>query len=348
MISSKRITLKDFSKVTGISVSAVSRILNNKPTYCSEQKRQEVLALAKAWNYRPNVGYRIMTGMSTKIVAIIFSQDRVTYSEFLMRLMVQLVSALEAQGYASYTAVMTPSAEQNLEKLLELERKGCRSFILIGHPVGSGQLLEFIKQREFAYIGLNLSYKKDQEATNSNFDKSFYLDESAAIAAYLQIFNERQKNNYRLLMTKSYFQSKVLPLAGSPQQADDFRARLQKVPEFEFSDQGGFDAQYEAGFEAACRALELDPGLEALVCVTDFHALGAAHYLHGQDRKIGDEVLVCGMFNTVATRFSLLPIISARFNLQNLAKLMLKHLFDNQAIVQSVQPEIIIPRRSQT
>ncbi len=123
MEKQKRITLKDFAYETGISISAISRILNGKETYCSPQKRQEVLDLAEKWNYKLNIGYRIMTGMSTNITAIIFSQERGTYSECNLRLLVELIKCLEKKGYAVYSTVMTEDKDLNYEKFLELNAK---------------------------------------------------------------------------------------------------------------------------------------------------------------------------------------------------------------------------------
>ena len=129
----RRRTLKDFSRECGISVSAVSRILNGKSTYCSEETREKVLSLAEAWNYKPNIGYRIITGMPTNITAIIFSQNRTTYLETNLRIFIELLNTLSAQEYAVYSTVMTKNSEDNYQKYLELERKGCRSFVFIGH-----------------------------------------------------------------------------------------------------------------------------------------------------------------------------------------------------------------------
>ena len=71
-VAFKRATLKDISKAVGLSVPVVSRIMNGRETYCSERKIRAVKETAAALGYRSNVGYRIMTGSGTNIVAVLF------------------------------------------------------------------------------------------------------------------------------------------------------------------------------------------------------------------------------------------------------------------------------------
>lgn len=332
-----RITLKDFARAAGVSTSAVSRILNNKETYCSEQKRLEILDLAKKWNYKPNIGYRIMTGMPTNITAIIFSQKRVSYNEHNLRFLVELIGKLEERGYATYSTVMTEDKSRNYEKLLELERKGCRSFIFIGQPVGSDELLVHIKKHGYCHIALSSS--------NESQGKLFSINETSAIFEYLKIFREKGIGNFRFLMPKPYFTGRIKPHVGAPE-LSCFRKNMVYIPSYEFSDSDGFDERYENAYAAARNEYRKDPGLRGIICITDYHALGAARFFHDAGHKVGEDVLVCGMFNTVAARFSLLPIITSNFDMKETAARMLEHLFSPDPVHITLKPEIITHRRS--
>lgn len=347
METKKRITLKDFARETGITTSAISRILNGKETYCSPQKRQEILDLADKWNYKPNIGYRIMTGMSTDITAIIFSQERVTYSECNLRLLVELINRLEEKGYATYSTVMTVDKTRNCEKFLELERKGCRSFIFIGQPVGNEAMLACIQKNSYDYIGMNLSHHISTDPPRKEYDKCFNLNETDAILEYLRIFRENGIENYRLLMPESYFKHRFEPHVNHAE-LESFRRKLVETPSCEFSSSDGFDARYDNAYSAMSREYLQDPDIRGVICITDYHALGAAHFFHDAGRKVGQDVLVCGMFNTAAARFSLLPIYTANFDMKETASQMLDHLFSPDPIQVAIKPEIIIHRRSRS
>ena len=49
-------TLKDVARETGLTVTTVSRVLNNRG-YISEETREKVYEAMKKLNYRPNIGF---------------------------------------------------------------------------------------------------------------------------------------------------------------------------------------------------------------------------------------------------------------------------------------------------
>ena len=135
----KRVTLKDISKAVGLSVPVVSRIMNDRETYCSERKIRAVKETAAALGYRSNAGYRIMTGGSTNIVAVLFSQRRHIYSPHINQLYMHLNSELRRRGFASYCTVLelNMTREEQLAALRELDDPQVRR-IYARCPVGGG------------------------------------------------------------------------------------------------------------------------------------------------------------------------------------------------------------------
>lgn len=45
-------TIKEIAKIAGVSVSTVSKIMNNKDTSISSETREHVLKIAKEYNYK--------------------------------------------------------------------------------------------------------------------------------------------------------------------------------------------------------------------------------------------------------------------------------------------------------
>lgn len=52
--------IRDIARLTGYSVSTVSRVINNNP-YVSEEKRRKILAVMKEVNYIPNYTARALS-----------------------------------------------------------------------------------------------------------------------------------------------------------------------------------------------------------------------------------------------------------------------------------------------
>lgn len=69
----KRSTLKDIAKLTGLSVSGVSRALKDHPDIAPETK-EKVKEVAKALNYHPNPNAQFLHSKSSKIIAVILPE----------------------------------------------------------------------------------------------------------------------------------------------------------------------------------------------------------------------------------------------------------------------------------
>lgn len=83
-------TLKDVARETGLTVSTVSRVLNNRG-YISEDARQRVEAAMKKLNYRPNELARSLTKKTNNTIGLIVPHIRHPY-------FAELISNLENQA----------------------------------------------------------------------------------------------------------------------------------------------------------------------------------------------------------------------------------------------------------
>lgn len=83
-------TLKDVAKETGLTVTTVSRVLNNRG-YISEETREKVYAAMKKLNYRPNEVARSLSKKSTNTIGVIVPHIRHPYFS-------ELISNLENEA----------------------------------------------------------------------------------------------------------------------------------------------------------------------------------------------------------------------------------------------------------
>lgn len=71
-------TLKDVAKEAGLTVTTVSRILNNRG-YISDEARQKVADAMKKLNYRPNEVARALQNKSSNLIGLIVPHIRHPY-----------------------------------------------------------------------------------------------------------------------------------------------------------------------------------------------------------------------------------------------------------------------------
>ena len=63
-------TIKDIAKRCGVSISTVSRVLNNRPDV-SEENRRKVLAVAQMENYVPNYSARDLVKTKSDCIGLV-------------------------------------------------------------------------------------------------------------------------------------------------------------------------------------------------------------------------------------------------------------------------------------
>lgn len=122
-------TLKDVAKETGLTVSTVSRVLNNRG-YISEETRKNVYEAMKKLNYQPNEVARSLSKQKTNTIGVIVPHIRHPY-------FAELISNLENEAYRyKYKILLFNSQEKNEKEWEYLEM--CTSNRVAGIILCSG------------------------------------------------------------------------------------------------------------------------------------------------------------------------------------------------------------------
>lgn len=74
MHQNRQTTIADVARVAGVSVSTVSRILNDKPDV-AETTRAQVLSVIKELNFQPHAQARVLASGKSKIIALLYPVD---------------------------------------------------------------------------------------------------------------------------------------------------------------------------------------------------------------------------------------------------------------------------------
>ena len=75
--------IRDIAKLTGYSVSTISRVINGHP-YVDEEKRKEILAVMKEVDYIPNANARQLSYGKTKSIGVILPYTNHPYFDQLI------------------------------------------------------------------------------------------------------------------------------------------------------------------------------------------------------------------------------------------------------------------------
>ena len=130
----KRVTLRHLASVCNLSVSTVSQILNNRDTYSTEKTKELVRRTAHELGYRPNIGYKLMHGLSTKTAVIVLSYSDMMSSEYIQKITLSLIDHLNEKGYFTYIVKMPdewPKRKQAIEQVME---RGAEFMVALWKP----------------------------------------------------------------------------------------------------------------------------------------------------------------------------------------------------------------------
>ncbi len=324
-MSFKRCTLKDISKVVNLSVPVVSRILNDRETYCSVAKIKEVKDTAVSLGYKRNIGYNIMTGSNTNIVAVIFSQRRLTHAPHINNLYMSLCAKLRNRQYTSYTTILelSMSTEEQLAALEELDDLGCRSYIFIGYPTGYPELQRFLQKRSRTFICMN----------NPTSPRRVMTDEVGMLIKCMENWMERGIENFRHVTSKDFLENILLPRA-KEEHREIFREKsLERRNKKILSDEPDYEL-FCYGYEVMRGELQKNPGIQAMLFSTDYAALGAARAAVEAGRY---DIEFSGMNKSIAANYAFYPIYTSFFDMDDCAEKLVDNMCGDEEL------NIIIP-----
>lgn len=132
------VTLKEVSEEAGLSISTVSRILNNRG-YISDQARASVERAMKKLNYQPNEVARSLSKQTSTMVALIVPHIR---HPFFAVLISEIEEAVRKKGY-QILLFNTKTEEDTLEKYLQI----CQQNRVSGVILCSARVKEDVLQR---------------------------------------------------------------------------------------------------------------------------------------------------------------------------------------------------------
>lgn len=335
----KKPTLKDIARKAEMSVSAVSQILNDcEINFCSEEKKQLVKRIAREMNYQTNFGYRVMTGRKTNTTGIVFSLGRLKNEEHITKLCMALSSRFENAGFSVYMATLGMSKEKNFQEILNLVNRGCSSFIFIGASVGMDEMEEYFETNNISYICYD----------TKNAKRNISVDAGFAIQKVIERFLKEKRNNFKLMLPKSYFifddvqGQRIEGLYNAFKDHDKKELIKQYCVTLPTAhSETDLDAMFRMGYDETARLMDKDSSVQGIIYLSDYYALGGARYFYDRGIRIGKEIALCGYNNTQAAHFSPFPISTVDHNIENLCDELVGGLKSKAPLSRLCVPKVV-------
>lgn len=268
-------TITEIAKMAEVSVSAVSRYLNNG--YVSEEKASRIREVIEKTGYRPSKQAQSMRTKKSKVIGVILPKIS---SESIARVADGISEVLAESGYQMLLA----STENNPGKEIEYLR------LLNNNPVDG------------ILFSASIFDKKHREALK-NLDVPVVII-SQRFEQYASVYHDDYGAAYA--MTKELLDSGRTHIghicvnqkdeAAGSRRTKAYRDAMQETGKFVDSKmivESSFSM--DGGYEAMKRLLQNNPELDGVFCATDSLAIGAMMYLKESGKKIPKEIAVTGI-----------------------------------------------------
>lgn len=276
-------TIYDLAKDAGVSVSTVSRVLNNSgPVKASTKDR--ILQLMDKNNYKPNVYARGLNKIGMKTIGIIINDISNPFFAAVINGM-ESVSRNFKYSLVLCSTGNSPEAEKNeLSILLEKQVDG---LVLIGsrphHDVNRSYLLEISEQYPVVLInstirGGKLLYSVQIDEYKATYEACQYLIESGYKRLYVLGDPFWQTTHSKLDAIKACLADHGLPF--------DHEHFISSSYSYQFDE------------ETICNILSSSTERTAFFCCSDMIAIGLHHLLLRKNIQIPEDVGLVGYSNT--------------------------------------------------
>ncbi len=311
------VTIKTIAEQVQLSNQAVSAVLNNK-TNCrvSAKKREQILAVARELGYTSSISAQVMRGKATKTVAILCSAPYIQIDEHLTRITLDLMNLFNAAGYGCLYALASMKGEDNMKMVRELVTRGATAFVFLGEPVGWGKLEALING--FGYSFISYGNRHASRYVDSFIDCAmkeiidYFI--GCGYGRFSAIFHAHKHLNalYNAFpgMSKAEVEDKYL-----------FKISILKPWNTDL------DIYLNIGYEITGKLLKRKPDTQAIFYNSDIFALGGIRYLTEKGYRVGEDILVVGINNTLAVRSHILPISSIEHDVAKITDSLFREVF---------------------
>lgn len=322
-------TIYEVSKLAGVSLATVSRVINNN-TRVSDKTRQKVEKAMSELGYRPNATAQSLASNRSNSVGILVSE---LHGPFFGQMMAGIEAELRASG--KHVIITTGHSEEDKEKagIDFLISRSCDAIIVHVEALSDEYLIELTKGKTPIYFVSRIIAGIEENCIQLDNELGGYLATKAMI--------DQGHRQIAYIAGPEFKADSQNRLAGHKRALKEY-----KVP---FNDDLYFigDFKEPGGKDGIKQFLSNKTPFTALVCANDEMASGAMTYAREHDFTLPEDLSIIGFDNIIFSRH-IYPKLTTIDNPVNemghmAAKLVLKNVYNkkNITIKHSFEPTLI-------
>ena len=323
-----RVTIKDVSRVAGVSIKTVSRVLN-KEKYVREETKRRVEEAVAALNFSPSLAARTLAGRRSFQIALLYDNHSPHYIHQVQEGVWARTREEGVRMLAQPVDVASPNLAVEVGGLIdETHVDG----IILSSPVTDApEVLAELERRNIRFVRIS-------PGTNHAMTSSVFMDDvQAADDMTSHLINQGHKRIGFVIGHPNHM--------ASDQRHFGYRRALDRAGiayEPHLVRQGSFD--FESGRAAAEALIALPNPPTAIFASNDDMAAGVLAYAHGLGLDVPEDLSVAGFDDTALASLVWPPLTTIRQPVRDLAYTAATLLFgeDETVIHQRLPHELVI------
>lgn len=282
-----RVTIKDIARLSGVSITTVSQVLNGKGKRFSEKTRQKVLKVVAETDYRPDYFAKNMVNPQSKTIGVIVPDIT---DLFFSKVIEGIEMYLNEKGYVILLCDSHHSDEKEAHYMSELMDRAVEGIILATpNALALDKLLAVKQYASFPYVLLDRGINKRD---GGNILVNEFAGAYEAVAYLIELGHQR----IGMLANDSKFYKMDERTDAYRQCLTDHQIELDEswVVSNAVTIEGGY---------LATKALLAKADVSALFCGNDQMAIGAYRSIFEAGLKIPEDISVIGYDGLDITKY---------------------------------------------
>lgn len=307
--------IKDVARLAGVSVSTVSRVLNNHPDV-SQATRDKVLKIINEQSYIPNNSARNLKRESAKAIGVLVKG---LSNPFFISILAIIQKELQEKRYSMVLHQIDTDEDEIIAALSLIKEKKLRGLIFLG-----GNFLhsrDSLQRLKIPYVMLTMTMH--HEVDRSTFSSVTVDDYQESY----QIIDAACKDGHRKLAVIGASEQDVS--IGRLRVSAFTQALLDNGIQQENNIAHAPDFTFESGYRAAGELLEKTK-FTCLFCISDIIAIGAMRAIHDAGLRIPQDVSVIGFDGLEHGKYCIPSLATIKQPAEEIAhagvKILLNHL----------------------
>lgn len=283
------ITIKDIARISGFSVSTVSRALNNHPDVSSDAK-EKIQKVVDEYDFVPNYNAKKLKQQNNTSIAIIVKGR---FNTMFSSIMESIQEKINHYGYTSEPHFIDENSNEVRYAIKIANENKPLAIIFLG-----GDIEVFKKYFHRISIPCILITNSAETLEFSNLSSVYTNDEQAAYRAVEYLI----KNNHR----------KIVIIGGNLKKSFTSRLRLQgcmkcfQEYDIDFDESVQYQSarfSYESAYKAMKVLINNCPDITAVFTMSDVMAIGAIRALQDLGKQVPDDISIIGFDGIELSKF---------------------------------------------